>query len=160
MDEDLLSQEELADRWKLQISTLSQWRWNGQGPYFIKINGKIKYKVSDIESFERSKRCRSTSEYHANKLGYYNTPTPLHAPGKEFKLHLMSELPKDGRPLTGKLYIEASGNALKYKALDHNDAVVEGMLDIQVRKALTAETLRVLKPRILAEMSKKGHAFS
>lgn len=59
----LLTPEDLADRWNLTETTLSQWRWNGRGPRFIKVGKGILYRLSEIEHFEDQHTCKNTSEY-------------------------------------------------------------------------------------------------
>jgi hypothetical protein len=61
-----LNQVELARRWKLSPRTLERWRWLGQPPRFLKIGGRVVYRVEDIEAFEAKqlrqrtpRRCRS-----------------------------------------------------------------------------------------------------
>ena len=47
-----LNQAELARRWKLSPRTLERWRWLGQPPRFLKIGGRVAYRLEDIEAFE------------------------------------------------------------------------------------------------------------
>jgi hypothetical protein len=47
-----LNQVELAQRWKISPRTLERWRCFGGGPRFLKINGRILYRLEDIEAFE------------------------------------------------------------------------------------------------------------
>ena len=47
-----LTQSELARRWCLSPRTLERWRWLGQGPRFLKIGGRVAYRLEDIEAFE------------------------------------------------------------------------------------------------------------
>lgn len=49
---DVLSQHELAQRWRLSPRTLERWRWLGQGPRYLKIGGRVAYRVEDIEAYE------------------------------------------------------------------------------------------------------------
>ena len=56
-----LTPEGLAQRWHLMPSTLHQWRWNGKGPTFTKIGGKVRYSLKDIELYKRQQRHRHTS---------------------------------------------------------------------------------------------------
>ena len=62
-----LTPAQLATRWNVAITTLSQWRWNGCGPEFHKIGRCVSYAIEDIEEFEASKRRRSTSEHCTNR---------------------------------------------------------------------------------------------
>lgn len=47
-----LTPEELAKRWSVKSKTLSQWRWNGRGPKFLKLGRHVMYRLADIEEFE------------------------------------------------------------------------------------------------------------
>lgn len=47
-----LLQEELARRWKLSPRTLERWRWLREGPPYLKLHGRILYRLEDIERFE------------------------------------------------------------------------------------------------------------
>jgi hypothetical protein len=47
-----LNQPQLADRWHLSQRTLERWRCFGGGPPFLKINGRILYRLEDVEAFE------------------------------------------------------------------------------------------------------------
>jgi hypothetical protein len=51
-----LSQVQLARRWHLSPRTLERWRWLGQGPAFLKLGGRIVYRLDDVEAFERAQR--------------------------------------------------------------------------------------------------------
>ena len=61
MTEDLLTQARLAKRWDIQSSTLRIWRWNGNGPQYVKIGRKIFYRLEDVKIFEQQKIRRNTS---------------------------------------------------------------------------------------------------
>ena len=47
-----LTQVQVADRWQMSVRTLERWRWLGQGPRFMKLGGRVAYRVEDIEAFE------------------------------------------------------------------------------------------------------------
>ena len=47
-----LHQADLARRWNVSPRTLERWRWLGQGPRFLKIGGRVAYRLEDIEAFE------------------------------------------------------------------------------------------------------------
>ena len=48
----LLLQAELAARWRLSERTLEKWRSSAQGPAFLKLGGRVAYRLEDIEAFE------------------------------------------------------------------------------------------------------------
>jgi hypothetical protein len=52
----------LADRWLISPRTLEQWRWQGKGPRYLKIGGRVVYRVTDVEAFE-------AANLHANTIG-------------------------------------------------------------------------------------------
>ena len=47
-----LNQTELASRWDMSVQTLERWRFEGIGPCYLKLRGKILYRLEDIEDFE------------------------------------------------------------------------------------------------------------
>jgi hypothetical protein len=51
-DERHLNQIELARRWRISPRTLERWRWRKMGPRYIKIGGRVVYRLADIEAFE------------------------------------------------------------------------------------------------------------
>lgn len=57
-----LNQIELADRWNLSERTLERWRWLGEGPAYMKLGGRVVYRVEDIEAFEANQMRQSTTE--------------------------------------------------------------------------------------------------
>ena len=46
------NQVQLADRWNISHRTLERWRWIGQGPTYLKIGGRVVYRLEDIERYE------------------------------------------------------------------------------------------------------------
>ena len=52
----LLSQHDLAVRWRMSIRTLERWRAILQGPPFLKLGRRIAYRTEDIEAFEAAQR--------------------------------------------------------------------------------------------------------
>ncbi len=57
-----LNQRQLAERWDLSEATLERWRSEGIGPVFLKLQGQVRYRIEDIESFEVDSLRKSTSE--------------------------------------------------------------------------------------------------
>lgn len=55
-----LNQVELAARLKISPRTLERWRWTGEGPAFLKIGGRVIYRLEDVEEYENGRRCEST----------------------------------------------------------------------------------------------------
>ncbi len=49
-----LNQVELARRWALSHRTLERWRWENIGPTYLKIGGRVVYRLEDIEAFEQA----------------------------------------------------------------------------------------------------------
>ena len=47
-----LSQKELAERWRMSEATLERWRSDRIGLVFLKIRGRVLYRLIDIEAFE------------------------------------------------------------------------------------------------------------
>lgn len=51
-----LNQIELARRWRLSPRTLERWRWQRQGPAFLRLGGRIVYRLDDVRAFEAAQR--------------------------------------------------------------------------------------------------------
>ena len=49
-----LGQKQLAARWGLSEATLERWRSEGIGPMYLKLLGRVCYRLCDIEEFESS----------------------------------------------------------------------------------------------------------
>lgn len=47
-----LNQVDLSRRWNISPRTLERWRWLGQGPRYLKIGGRVVYRLDDIEQYE------------------------------------------------------------------------------------------------------------
>ena len=56
-----LNQIELAARWRISPRTLERWRWIGDGPRFVKLGGRVVYRLCDIEEYEQAMIRSSTS---------------------------------------------------------------------------------------------------
>lgn len=53
------NQRSLAARWDVSEATLERWRSVGIGPRFLKLQGRVLYRLVDIEAYEAS--CLSIS---------------------------------------------------------------------------------------------------
>jgi hypothetical protein len=49
----LFTADELALRWKIHVDSLARYRSNGKGPAFVRVEGSIRYRLDDIENYER-----------------------------------------------------------------------------------------------------------
>ena len=61
-----LNQKQLAERWGVSPKTLERWRWLGQGPKFLKLGGRIVYRLADIETYEMQ-QLRSRTDLPAHQ---------------------------------------------------------------------------------------------
>ena len=57
-----LNQTELAARWSISARTLERWRWTGEGPAFLKIGGRVVYRLEDVLAYEQARQRRSTAD--------------------------------------------------------------------------------------------------
>jgi hypothetical protein len=62
-----LRPNELAARWHISWKTLARWRWTGEGPRFLKVSGKVLYRLEDIEAFEAA-HVRSRTDERATPM--------------------------------------------------------------------------------------------
>jgi hypothetical protein len=52
MDLRHLNQVQLSRRWSISPRTLERWRWLKSGPQYLKIGGRVVYRIEDIETYE------------------------------------------------------------------------------------------------------------
>ena len=57
-----LNQNQLAERWNVSPRTLERWRWLGQGPIYLKLEGRVSYRLEDVKQYEADR-------LHANTNG-------------------------------------------------------------------------------------------
>ncbi len=50
-----LNQVELADRWNISPRTLERWRSIGEGLPYLKIGGRVVYRLEDVELYEQER---------------------------------------------------------------------------------------------------------
>jgi predicted site-specific integrase-resolvase len=61
-----MNQLELARRWNVSARTLERWRWLGEGPVYLKLGGRVSYRLEDVEYYE-------ATHLHANTNGPLQT---------------------------------------------------------------------------------------
>ena len=69
-----LDQTDLAERWNISARTLERWRWIGEGPRFVKLGGRVRYRLEDVEAYEAQQVRASTAETGA-------APAPVSSTG-------------------------------------------------------------------------------
>ncbi len=52
-----LHQVHLAERWNLSPRTLERWRWEKIGPRYLKLGGRVVYRLEDVEAYEEQQIC-------------------------------------------------------------------------------------------------------
>ena len=55
-----LDQHALAARWGMSVRTLERWRFLNQGPAFLKLIGRVVYRLEDVEAFEATQMRQGT----------------------------------------------------------------------------------------------------
>ena len=61
MEQQHLTQMALADRWNISPRTLERWRWVGRGPQYLKVGGQVRYRLEDVQTYERNQLRASTT---------------------------------------------------------------------------------------------------
>ena len=61
------NQRALATRWDVSEATLERWRSEGLGPRFLKLQGRVLYRLVDIEAYEASCWAISTTRLVSEK---------------------------------------------------------------------------------------------
>ena len=57
-----LAPQEAAECLGIGVATLANWRWNGRGPRFVKLGGRIRYRAIDIVAYLDAQTRASTSD--------------------------------------------------------------------------------------------------
>ena len=57
---DLMKGHELAKEWQLAPKTLDNWRYRGEGPPFVKLNGAVRYSRKACAQWLAERECAST----------------------------------------------------------------------------------------------------
>lgn len=58
----MLTQSDLARRWKKSGRTLERWRVTGVGPEYLRLHGRVLYRLDAVLTFEEACHRRSTSD--------------------------------------------------------------------------------------------------
>ncbi|OSM07630.1 helix-turn-helix transcriptional regulator [Magnetofaba australis] len=53
---------QLSKRWGVSCQTLQNWRSQGRGPAYIKLGGRVLYRLLDVESFEAERTHTQTGQ--------------------------------------------------------------------------------------------------
>ncbi|MEN3976910.1 helix-turn-helix domain-containing protein [Emcibacter sp. SYSU 3D8] len=64
-----LHQSDLARRWCISPRTLERWRVEGHGPAYLKIRGRVVYRLEDIEAYEAAQIHCPANEPRAGAAG-------------------------------------------------------------------------------------------
>lgn len=64
-----LRQADVAERWNVSPRTLERWRCTGQGPQFLKVGGRVVYRIEDIEAFE-ARQARASAAVKTNPAAH------------------------------------------------------------------------------------------
>jgi helix-turn-helix protein len=58
-----LNQAELAERLGVSVRTVEGWRYRGKGPDYLRLEGRVAYRLVDVERFEaeRLQHCSGES---------------------------------------------------------------------------------------------------
>jgi predicted DNA-binding transcriptional regulator AlpA len=57
-----LTPKQLSERWGVTVQTLSNWRHAKKGPRYIKLGGSVRYPISAVERFEKTRRANAKSK--------------------------------------------------------------------------------------------------
>jgi hypothetical protein len=60
----LVSTKELSKMWNMPESTLRYWRCAGIGPIYVKLGGRIKYDLADVEAYVRANKRKPSVRAH------------------------------------------------------------------------------------------------
>lgn len=86
-DDVFLTAEELSERWRLDVTTLGNLRWQGEGPPYVKLpSGSIRYRLTDILAIEAD--CQHGFRWQKLRAALDKFPSLTPAQKKELAAHL------------------------------------------------------------------------
>jgi predicted DNA-binding transcriptional regulator AlpA len=50
-----LTPRQVADRYQISVETLKDWRYHGDGPKYVKLGQQVRYRLRDLEEWERTR---------------------------------------------------------------------------------------------------------
>lgn len=59
-----IDNDELAARLKIARTTPPQWRASGTGPAYVKVNGRVRYRIADVEAWLAENTRKPTRHLH------------------------------------------------------------------------------------------------
>lgn len=60
----LVGAKELSKMWDMPESTLRYWRCAGIGPAYVKLGGRVKYDLADVEAYVRANKRKPSVRAH------------------------------------------------------------------------------------------------
>jgi hypothetical protein len=78
-----LNQIELSRRWSLSPRTLERWRWLHRGPRYLKIGGRVVYRLEDIEAFEAERTHKGSAINDSRPGEATRTFAPMRASARQ-----------------------------------------------------------------------------
>ena len=51
--DELLTEKQVATKYKISKKSLQRWRWAGTGPRYLKISAAVRYRQTDLDAFVR-----------------------------------------------------------------------------------------------------------
>ena len=77
MEDKMITQKELAERWSLAEATLERWRSIGVGPHYVKLMSRVRYRLSDVEAFEAAGLTTPTRLSRTSQISALVQQSPL-----------------------------------------------------------------------------------
>ncbi len=67
-----VSPAEAAERLGVERSTLDNWRWSGGGPGYLKVGGRVRYRLADLADWLDAQSRSSTSDGRSSAKSHTN----------------------------------------------------------------------------------------
>ncbi len=131
-----MNQKQLAEYWGISERTLERWRSIGWGPKFVKIGGRVLYRVEDILEYEVEHLADSTKSRSLHKK-------PAKSPTKPASMPQATTLPAelaepDWRPITAEiqegLLIFEIPSAFQYNGGELEYCLINGELRLRPKR--------------------------
>jgi hypothetical protein len=139
-----MSTNQLADYWGISGRTLERWRGIGYGPHFVKVGGRVLYRVEDILEYESSHLADSTKSLVQHKDSKKPIAKPANVPQTTRR---PEQAEPDWSPITAEvqegLLIFEIPSDFRCNGGDLEFCLMDGELRLRPTRMLLGEALRL-----------------
>ena len=144
-----LNQGQLAERWGVSEATLERWRSEGIGPVFLKLQGRVAYRIEDIEAYRQK---LMGFVYHSGQL-----MRPLFAQAKKAPKRVIYADGEDERVLRAVQTV--ADEKLAFPILIGRPAVIEMRIQKAGLRLIAGQHFEIVDPEDDSRFNETWNAY-